>query len=46
MQAGLSHQIHLLITACGEADMRPADYEVHIQCQLQSYGMVGAVIRT
>ena len=46
MQAGLSHQIHLLIIACGETDIRPAYYEVHIPCHIQSYGMAGALIRT
>lgn len=46
MQAGLSHQIHLLIIACSETDMRPAYYEVHILCQIQSHGMASAMIRT
>lgn len=44
IQAGLSHQIHLLIIACSEIDMRPAHCEVRIQCQIQLYGMATDVI--
>lgn len=45
IQAGLSHQIHLLIIACSEIDMRPAHCEVRIQCQRQLYGMASTIIR-